>query len=156
MVPFNIDSWVTRRDGDVSITEVRRVKLEDINGDVELEDIGVNAQSTAEAIALINLAADVSVKNAPALRSRGGIGSDASLKDVAVVQIGAVGADLALTNYETVVIGTVGADLDVEDVSHALSCGNGGGGCKIAHSAGAPITLGNSGGDIAGDGAATI
>ena len=108
MVPFNTDIRVTQLDGDVSITEVRRVQLEDINGDVELEDIGVNAQSTAEAIALINLAADVSVKNAPALRSRGGIGADAALKDVAVVEIEAVGADLALTNAETVVIGTVG------------------------------------------------
>ena len=50
MVPFNTDIRVTRLDGDVSITEVRRVQLEDINGDVELEDIGVDAQSTAEAI----------------------------------------------------------------------------------------------------------
>ncbi len=156
MVPFNTDIRVTHLDGDVSITEVRRVQLEDINGDVELEDIGVNAQSTAEAIALINLAADVSVKNAPALRSRGGIGADAVLKDVAVVEIESVGADLALTNAETIVIGTVGADLDVEDVSHALSCGNVGGDCQVAHSADAQITLGNIGGDIEVDGAASI
>jgi hypothetical protein len=156
MVPFNTDIRVTQLDGDVSITEVRRVQLEDINGDVELEDIGVNAQSTAEAIALINLAADVSVKNAPALRSRGGIGADAALKDVAVVEIEAVGADLALTNAETVVIGTVGADLDVEDVSHALSCGNVGGDCKVEQSADAQITLGNIGGDVEVDGAASI
>ncbi|HEX6483500.1 MAG TPA: DUF4097 family beta strand repeat-containing protein [Ktedonobacteraceae bacterium] len=156
MVPFNTDIRVSGLNGDVSITEVRRVQLEDIDGDVELEDIGVNTPPVAEAIALKNLAADVSVNNAPSLRSRGGIGSDAVLKDVAIVEIEAVGADLSLENAETVVIGTTGADLDVEDVSHALSCGNVGGDCKIEHSADAQIILGNVGGDIEMDGAASL
>lgn len=156
MVPFTTDIRVTNLGGDVSISEVRRVQLEDINGDVELEDIGVNAQSDAEAVALINLAADVSVKNAPALRSRGGIGADATLEDVAIIEIEAVGADLTLANAETVVIGTVGGDLDVEDVSHALSCGNVGGDCKVEGSADAELTLGNIGGDVEVDGAASI
>ncbi len=156
MVPFNTDIRVTGLGGDVSISEVRRVELEDINGDVELEDIGVNAQLAAEAVALTNIAADVSVKNAPALRSRGGIGADAALKDVAIIEIEAIGADLALTNAETVVIGTVGGDLDVEDVSHALSCGNIGGDCKIEQSADAELTFGNIGGDVQVEGAASI
>jgi hypothetical protein len=156
MVPFNTEVRVTGLGGDTSITEVRRVELEDINGDVVLEDIGVNAQLAVEAVALTNLAADVSVKNAPALRSRGGIGADAVLKDVAIVEIEAIGADLALTNAETVVIGTVGGDLDVEDVSHALSCGNVGGDCKIERGVDAELTFGNVGGDAQVEGAASI
>ncbi|HZU67864.1 MAG TPA: hypothetical protein VFA09_11365 [Ktedonobacteraceae bacterium] len=156
MVPFNTEIRVTSQDGDVSITQVRRVELEDINGDVVLEDIGVNAELAREAVALTNLAADVSVKNAPALRSRGGIGADAVLKDVAIIEIEAVGADLALTNAETVVIGTVGGDLDVEDISHALSCGTIGGDCKVEQSVDAELTFGNIGGDVQVEGAASI
>src|SRR5579885_1953455 len=144
MVPFNTEVRVTGLGGDTSITEVRRVELEDINGDVVLEDIGVNAQLAVEAVALTNLAADVSVKNAPALRSRGGIGADAVLKDVAIIEIEAVGADLALTNAETVVIGTVGGDLDVEDISHALSCGTIGGDCKVEQSVDAELKIGRA------------
>src|SRR5207248_5849807 len=94
-VPAATEIKVTNLKGDVSIKGVRRVELEDIGGDVELEDIGIGAdvEKIGEAVALIALRADVRVTNASSLRSRGEIRGDASLSDIALVEIETVGGD---------------------------------------------------------------
>jgi SHOCT-like protein len=157
-VPADTEIKVTNLKGDISIGGMRRVELEDIGGDVVLENIGigVDIEKIGEAIALKDLRADVRVSNATSLRARGIIGADASLSHVALVEIETVGADLSLGKVETVVVGNVGGDLDVQDIADALSCGNIGGDCKVESSAPCEIAIGNVGGDIEVSSAASV
>src|SRR5215472_851460 len=92
-VPINAEIKVTNLKGDVSIEGVRRVELEDISGDVQLDNIGigVDIEKIGEAIVLRDLRADVHVTNATSLRARDAIGADASLSHVALVEIETVG-----------------------------------------------------------------
>ncbi len=112
-VPTSAEIKVTNLRGDVTIEDVRRVELEDIGGDVELQDIGIgtDVEKIGEAVALRGLHADVTVNNATSLRAGGEIGGDASISNVALVEIETVGADLNLVKAESAVIGTVGGDL---------------------------------------------
>ena len=157
-VPADAEIKVTNLRGDVSIEGVRRVELEDIGGDVVLQTIGigVDIEKIGEAIALRDLSADVNVTNATSLRARGAIGAEASLSQVALVEIETVGADLSLEKVETVVVGNVGGDLEVVDIADALSCGNIGGDCTVKNSAPCEIAIGNVGGDFDVDGAASV
>jgi hypothetical protein len=149
-VPTSAEIKVTNLKGDVSIAGVLRVELEDIGGDVELLNIGINAdrEKIGEAIALIDLRSDVKVTTASSLRARGGIRGDGSFEGVALVEIETVGADLSLVGAEAAVIGSVGGDLDVVNIADALSCGNIGGDCKVEGSAGCEVAIGNVGGDL--------
>ena len=149
-VPTSTEIRVTNLRGDVSIEDVRRVELEDIAGDVELQNIGIgtDVEKIGEAIALKGLHADVTVTNATSLRARGEIGGDASISDVALVEIETVGADLNLVKAETAVIGTVGGDLEVKEITDDLSCGNVGGDCKVDASTRSEVAIGNVGGDL--------
>src|SRR6266702_3261718 len=149
-VPADAEIIVTNVKGDVSINGVRRVELENIGGDVELLNIGINAdrEKIGEAIALKDLRADVKVTHASSLRARGGIRGDVSLEGVALVEIETVGADLSLVSTEAAVMGSVGRDLDVVNITDALSCGSVGGDCQVQGSAGCEVAIGNIGGDI--------
>jgi hypothetical protein len=157
-VPASAEIKVTKLKGDVSINGVRRVELEDIGGDVELQDIGIgtDVEKIGEAVALKGLHADVSVTNATSLRAWGGIGGDASISNVALVEIETVGADLTLQKAETAVIGTVGGDLEVEGISDDLSCGNIGGDCKVYGSTRSEVAIGNTGGDVEVNSASSV
>lgn len=157
-VPVDAEIRVTHLNGDGSIERVRRVELHDIGGDVDLEDIGTGGdiETIGEAIALTNIAAEVEVTNASSLRAQGRIGADASLTNVALIEIEAVDGDLTLERAETVVIGTVGGDLETEDVLDALSCGNVGGDCQVRGSAHAEVTVGNAGGDLTVSSASSV
>src|SRR6266516_229746 len=149
-VPADAEIIVTNVKGDVSINGVRRVELENIGGDVELLNIGINAdrEKIGEAIALTDLRADVKVTHASSLRARGDIRGDVSLEGVALVEIETVGADLSLVSTEAAVIGSIGKDLDVVNITDALSCGNVGGDCQVQGSAGCEVAIGNIGGDL--------
>jgi SHOCT-like domain len=157
-VPPGTEIRVSNLKGDVSIHGVRRVELVDIGGDVALHHIGlgVDIEKIGEAIALRDLSGDVRVMNATALRSRGAIGADASLSDVALVEIETVGADVSLDTVETVVVGNVGGDLNVHEIADALSCGNIGGDCAIKSSTPYEVAIGNIGGDIVVNHAASV
>ena len=157
-VPFNTDIQVTGLNGDVTIDHVRRVELKDIGGDVELEDIGadVDLENIGETVALTNIAADLNVTNTPGLRSRGFIGADASLTNVALAEIETVGAELSVEHAETVVVSTVGGDLDARDIANALRCGNIGGDFQLQGSSDAEVTVGNVGGEVEIGGAANV
>lgn len=157
-VPMDTDIQATNVNGDVSIEDVRRVELKDIGGDVSLEQIGadVDLENIGTVIELTNLGADLEVKNAPVLRSRDGIGADASISDVAQVEIESVGADLSLEHVETALIGDVGGDLDAREVATALSCGNVGGDCQVQGNANTVVTIGNVGADIEVNSAASV
>src|SRR5713101_1746221 len=150
-VPTSTEIRVTNLRGDVSIEDVRRVELEDIAGDVELQNIGIgtDVEKIGEAIALTGLHADVTVTNATSLRARGEIGGDASISDVALVEIETVGADLNLVKAETtrseVAIGNVGGDVEVNSASQA-HIGSVGGDCELRDVQGF-VEVGNVGGD---------
>src|SRR5579859_2488187 len=100
--------------GDAEIEGIRRVELDNVAGDVTLRDISGDAEleNVGEAIELTNLGGDLEVTNTPALRVRHGVGGDASLKNVAFVEIETVGGDLSLAGAETATVSTVGGDLD--------------------------------------------
>jgi hypothetical protein len=157
-VPADAEIIVTNVNGDVSIQGVRRVELENIGGDVELLNIGINAdrEKIGEAIALTDLRADLKVTHASSLRTRGGIRGDVSLEGVALAEIETVGADLSLESTEAAVIGSVGGDLDVVNITDALSCGSVGGDCQVHGSAGCEVAIGNIGGDIEVNSASSV
>jgi hypothetical protein len=157
-VPADAEIQVTNLKGDVSIRGVRRVELVDIGGDVALHDtgIGVDIEKIGEAIALRDLRGDLRVVNATSLRSRGGIGADAFLSQVALVEMETVGADLTLENVETAVVGNVGGDLNVDEIADALSCGNVGSDCTVRSSTPCEIAIGNIGSDIKVSNAASV
>ena len=159
-MPASTEITVTNLKGDVSIQGVLRVELEEIKGDVGLQDIGIGAdrEKIGEAVALTDLHADLEVINASSLRARGEIRGDASLTNVALIEIESVGGDLSLQHAEAVVIGTVGGDLEAVDIDDALSCGNAGGDCQVTGGSRgeAEIVVGNVGGDIEVGKAASI
>jgi len=149
-VPAGTEIKVTNLKGEVSIAGVRRVELENIGGDVELQNIGSGAdiEQIGEAIALTGLHAGLNVTNASSLRARGEIRGDASLTNVALVEIEMVGAELSLNKTESVVVGAVGADLEVIDIADVLRCGNIGGDCQVYGGARCEFVVGNVGGSI--------
>jgi hypothetical protein len=149
-VPADTEIRVTSLKGEVSIAGVRRVELEDIGGDVELQNIGSgeDIEKIGEAIALTGLHGELNVTNASSLRARGEIRGDASLTNVALVEIETVGGELSLNKIEAVVIGSVGADLEVTDIADVLRCGNVGGDCQIYGGARCEVVIGNAGGNI--------
>lgn len=151
-VPAGAEINVTNLKGDVSIQGVLRVELGEISGDVELQNIGIGAdrEKIGEAIALTDLRAGLDVTNASSLRARREIRGDASLTNVALIEIEAVGGDLSLVHAETAVIGNVGGDLEAVDIDDALSCGNTGGDCQVSGSSRGEVevAVGSVGGDI--------
>src|SRR6266436_10275735 len=159
-VPTGAEIKVTNLKGDVSIQNVRRVELEGISSDVKLQNIGIGAdrEIIGEAVALAELRGDLNVTNASSLRARRDIRGDASLTNVALIEIETVGGDLSLQQAEAVVIGTVGGDLEAVHIDDALSCGNAGGDCQVTGSSRgeAEIVVGNVGGDIEVGKAASI
>ncbi len=157
-VPTGAEIKVTNLKGDVSIQNVRRVELEGISSDVKLQNIGIGAdrEKIGEAVALAELRGDLNVTNASSLRARRDIRGDASLTNVALIEIETIGGDLSLQQAETVVIGTVGGDLEAMDIDDALSCGNVGGDCQVNGSSSSEVAVGNAGGDIEVYGAASV
>src|SRR5713226_2204363 len=144
--------------GDVTIDGVRRVELENVAGDVTLKNISGDAglENIGEAVDLTNLGGDLTVTNTPVLRVRHSVGSDATLKDVAVVEIETVGSDLSIERAESVVISTIGGDMSAEDVAAVLRCGVIGGDGSIHGGARTEVTLGDIGGDLSVGGAASV
>ncbi len=157
-VPSDAEIRASTIEGDVSISNVRRVELQRIEGDVSLENIGlgVDIELIGEAIAIDRIEGDLVVRNATSLRTREAIEGDASLEQVALIEMESVSSDLVLKHTETVVIGSVGGDMLVEDIADALSCGNIGGDCQVKGSEKAELTIGNAGGDLQVDKAVSV
>lgn len=149
-VPPDTEIHVTNAKGDLSLTNLRRVELKNIAGDVVLDTIGVGAdiEQIGEAIAVAELSGDLLVNNASSLRGREEVQGDVTLTNVALIEMENVGGDLALKQTEAVVIGAVGGDMTIEGIADALSCGNVGGDCQIKGSTQAELTIGNVGGDL--------
>lgn len=149
-VPADAEIRASNVEGDVFITNVRRVELQRIEGDVELENIGlgVDIELIGEAIALDRIEGDLTVRNATSLRAKEAIEGDVELDQVALIEMESASSDLVLRHTETVVIGSVGGDMLVEDIADALSCGNVGGDCQVRASEKAELTIGNVGGDL--------
>ncbi len=149
-VPPDAEILVSNVEGDVSISKVRRVELQRIEGDVKLDTIGlgVDVELIGEAIAIDRIEGDLVVQNATSLRTKEAIEGDVELNSVALIEMESASGDLVLKHTETVVIGSVGGDMLVEDIADALSCGNVGGDCSIKASEKAELTIGNVGGDL--------
>ncbi len=157
-VPTDTSISATHAAADVEIDGVRRVALENIAGDVTLRNISGDAvlEDVAPAIELTKLGRDLVVTSAPDLRVRHTVGHDATLKDVAVVEIETIGGDLAVASGETVTVATVGGDLQASYIVAALRCGLVGGDCAVRGSARTQVVIGNVGGDCAIGGAAKV
>ena len=157
-VPYDAEVRVEGLSGDVSAQNIRRIELKDVRGDVELNDIGIDAnlEYMGEAVSLTDIGKDLAVQHVASLRARRKIGGKARLQDIRLVEIEAVRSDLELHQVGMAVIGSVGADLEVVGVGEALRCGNVAGDCQISDSSDAEINLGNVGGDLELDGAAKL
>jgi hypothetical protein len=157
-VPYDAEVSVEGLGGDLAAQDIRRIELKDIRGQVDLRDIGVDANLDyiGEAISLMDIGGDLTVQKASSLRARRKLGDDVRLQDVRLVDIEAVRADLEMRQVDMASIGNVGADLRVTGVGEALRCGNVGGDCQIEGSEGAEINLGNVGGDLRIEGAILV
>ena len=157
-VPPDTEIRASNVEGDVSISNVRRVELQRIDGDVALENIGlgVDIELIGEAIAIDRISGDLSVQNASSLRTKEAIEGDVAITDVALIQMERADGDLFLKHTETAMIGSVSGDMSVEDIADALSCGNVGGDCHIEGGEHAELTIGNAGSDLVVEHAASL
>ncbi len=157
-VPPTTEIRATNVEGDVSISDVRRVELSSVEGDVSLENIGlgVDIELIGEAIAIDRVSGDLTVQNASSLRTKEAIEGDVMLTNVALIEMESMEDDLVLKHTETVVIGSVSGDMLVEDIADALSCGNIGGDCRINAGEKAELMIGNVGGDLSVEHAANV
>lgn len=151
LVPRDTEIRVEQRlGGKVEIQGVRRVELKNIGGDVELEDIGENAnlENSSEAILITDMGGDLNIKNASSVRVYKKVSGDASLESIALVEIEAVSGDLDVHEVGSISVGVVGGDLDAAGLGENLRGGSIGGDCQIQDSSQARINLGNIGGDL--------
>src|SRR6202011_2381397 len=157
-VPPDTEIRAMHMEGDVTISNVRRVELQRIEGDVRLENIGlgVDIELIGESIAIDHIEGDLVVQNATSLRTKEAIEGDVALTNVALIEMESLEGDFVLKHTETVVIGSVGGDMLVEDIADALSCGNVGGDCQIKASEKAELIIGNVGSDLRIDEAASV
>jgi hypothetical protein len=157
-VPNDAEINVRNTDGDVLIKQVRRVELHDIQGDVVLDRIGegVDIELIGEAIAITHIAGDLVVRDTSSLRVRENVEGDASISNVALLEVERIDGDMSLQHPETVVIGAIGGDLSATGIEDALTCGSVGGDCVVNGSGKGECTLGNVGGDLSVNGMAKV
>src|SRR6266566_593201 len=128
--------------GDVVLKSIGgNVVLRNIGGDAELENVHAAAELT-------NIGGDLRATSMPSLVARKGIGGDATLSDIAQVEVDAVGGSMELDRAGTALIHAVGSHLDVEGIEASLRCNAVGGDCRVQGSATAEVTIKNVGGSL--------
>src|SRR6266567_3176670 len=164
-VPSNTEIRATNLGGDVAISNVRRAELLNVNGDTQLEHIGVGFELAGEAILITNLASDLVVTDASSLRVRERVDGDVSVTNVALIEIeniggdvkiegsaqtdvtiGNAGGDLVISRAASVHLGTVGGDCVLRDVQGVVEIGNVGSEASFSR-LGGNMQAGNIGGD---------
>ena len=150
IVPTDASIKVSVVNGDVEISGVRRVELENASGDVEVRDIAGDAalENVGEAVTLTNIGGDLEVTSTPTLRVHRKVGGDAELVEIGQAELESVGGDCDVQDAMNVVIGAIGGDLEAQSVSTTLRCGTVGGDCDVQGSADVVVTIGNIGGDL--------
>ena len=141
---------VTHLSGNVTIEGAGQVTLREIGGDVTLKNIAgdVALEQVGAVAELTNIGGNLSAASMPTLLVRNGVGGDASLSDIARLQVDAVGANVALDRVGAATINTAGGNLDVTGVETALRCHAVGGNCQVQESANAEISIDNVGGSL--------
>jgi DUF4097 and DUF4098 domain-containing protein YvlB len=149
-VPYDAEICVEDLGGEIVVQSVRRIALQNVRGDVELENIGVDAslENTGEVVSLTNIAGDLHVQKASSLRAYRKIGGKTDVQDVSSIEIESVAADLKICRAETVAVGHAGGDLQVSELSGAVRCGHISANGDISSSPQAEINLGNVGGNL--------
>lgn len=126
------DIRVTDLEGRVVMERVGNVDITNISGDIVLSHVEGNLRAT----------------NAPKLVEGQGIGGDATLENISLIEIGSIGAALSVTHAEVVKVGSVGSALRVQQIDAAFHCGSVGGSCEIRESTNASVLLSNVGGSL--------
>ncbi len=150
IVPADASIKVSSANGDVEISGVRHVELENASGDVEIKDIAGDAEleNVGESVTLANIGGDLDVTNVPTLRVHRKVGGDVELDEVGQAELESVGGDCTVHDAMNVVVSAIGGDLEAQSVSTSLRCGTVGGDCDIQDSADVEVTIGNVGGDL--------
>ncbi|GAC1390301.1 MAG: hypothetical protein NVS4B11_05150 [Ktedonobacteraceae bacterium] len=131
------------------------ISVTDLNGAVTMENVGnVTLSNISGDVVLTLVDGTLRATNAPTLRERKGIGGDAILENIALLEMGAVGAALKITRAETVKVGAVGNSVHAEQIGARFQCGAIGGSCEIRDSANVAVSLNNVGGSLHLDGIA--
>ena len=136
---------VTHLGGDVTIEAADQVKLSNIGGNVTLRDIAgdVTLESIHGVATLTNIRGDVQAASLPALLVNRGIGGDASLSDIAQIEIDSVGGNATLERVGTAEIIAVRGDLEATAIEGAIRCTTVGGDCWVRNSPLAEIGISN-------------
>lgn len=175
-VPFEATVSMREVRGDVSVEGVRRVELDDVDGDVRLERINgdvmggelradVTAQDVQASMHIEDIEGDAAFTNIAGgvkLREVGGdlsasglgslevgnVGSDVVIRNCANagISLGNVGSDLQIIAAQEVRVGNVGSDCDIRDVGGDVMLGQVGSDAKV-QGVGNNLHIGNVGSD---------
>lgn len=149
-VPYDSEIRVDNLAGEIVAQGVRRIELHNVQGDVELENIGTDAtlENAGESVSLTSIGGDLHVQRASSLHAYQKIGGKADVQDVASIEIESVAADLKISRAETVAVGHTGGDLQISELGGSLRCGHISGDCEVSGSPQAEVHLGNVGGSL--------
>jgi DUF4097 and DUF4098 domain-containing protein YvlB len=149
-VPYDTEMRVEDLRGEIVAQSIRRIALQNVRGDVELENIGADTglENTDEVVSLTDIGGDLHVQKVFSLHAYRKIGGKTDVQDVSIIEIESVAADLKISRAETVAVGNVGGDLQVSELSGVLRCGHVSGDCEVSGSPQAEVNLGNVGGSL--------
>ncbi|NTU79354.1 MAG: hypothetical protein HGA45_08115 [Chloroflexales bacterium] len=139
-VPARTALVIAKCDDDVHIEGVRRVEIERVSGDLELEAI-------AEEVIVGSVGGDLEVEGLAARLQVGSVGGDLEVEGPGAVTAGEIGGDLSAEGVASLHVSQVGGDLELEgDLLSAVSVGNVGG--DLSCSPVRDLRIGTVGGDL--------
>jgi hypothetical protein len=118
------DISVTHLSGDVTIEGTRQVELKEIGGNVKLKDIAGNVEleNVLGVVELTSIWGDLRAHSISTLFARKGIGGNALLSNISLVEIDSVRGSVVLDRAGTAEILAVGGDLDAEGRFWTYEC----------------------------------
>lgn len=139
------DISVTHLSGDVTIEGTREIELKEIGGNVTLKDIAGNVEleNVLGVVELTSIWGDLRAHSISTLFARKGIGGNALLSNISLVEIDSVHGSVVLDRAGTAEILAVGGDLDAEGIEAALRSTTVGADCRVQSCTSAEIIISN-------------
>lgn len=144
-VPITTGVSVTHLSGNVTIEGTGQVGLKEIGGNVTLRGIPGNTElEYVHGVArLTDIGGNLHAFGVSTLFARKGIGGNALLSHISLVEIDIVGGNVVLDKAGTAEILVVGGDLDAEGIEASLRSTTVGAACRVQDSIRAEIIISN-------------
>ena len=125
------------------------VIVTDLDGSITMERVGnVDITNSSGAVTLSHTEGNLRVMNAPRVIENKGVGGNAVLENISLIELNAVGAALNVMHAENVHVGSVGSEVRAKRIGAAFHCSAVGSSCEIRDSANAEVSLSNVGGNL--------